>query len=734
MTLINGTNSRGPVPVGKGEKDEFELEISDPNIVRIDGFASGICQITALKEGSTDLLLKNRDDGEIWKRHHITVATAVYSNIKASNPRHNRFNQKQLTKGDIYDLEVELFTKHDMKIYPSENILSIMDVSDTLYPLEFEKNRLLSKVRVNTNGFMNASNTLKSIIGDDEKEYELVPHVYSKVTFEAWNPIELDPEEFVLPWDPNVKPSYSLAYKVRGGDDTYRFNISNTELASSDQHTIDDGTTGMNIRLKEKERTKDSNHRTVIKTHGGPGTFEVVAYMPKNPEDNQDNSTVHLKPVSRIEFNPRNKMVEFPTSSDITLTLKMTTIVNHNETAMFHQCHEVPYEILLSDEENFKSIKTTNRTIVNYKEGRKTMTAARWVFEKDQKCTDFKIKQLSQRPGLLAEVGIKYQEPLSGKVLRARKVISTFDTLKVLHPKQKGNEGTKLVLPVGSSSDIVLKGGPLPWKKLFGKHIDHFKNVSIDGEEYTKENTKPFKVLRNEVASKDDVEENLVDDEKPINDLHVYTITCMKEGSGTFSLTVGNHDDPNDEWLPLTSTVNLNILCSLPSKLNIISEGSGIVHDAKGNAFADNTKDINILLTVKDKNGNTFENIQSLQFARKDSSESLIDQSKSKGEFVVPQQPLHDHASITLPGKPYQTLVPSGKEGRLEVSVKLSGYNENELKKNGIENPPILPKVADDEDYDEEDEDEYVEHNHDLIKYLTIELVSPDKIKAIKSK
>ena len=144
----------------------------------------------------------------------------------------------------------------------------------------------------------------------------------------------------------------------------------------------------------------------------------------------------------------------------------------------------------------------------------------------------------------------------------------------------------------------------------------------------------------------------------------------------------GLPDDPNDEWLPLTSTVNLNILCSLPSKLNIISEGSGIVHDAKGNAFADNTKDINILLTVKDKNGNTFENIQSLQFARKDSSESLLDQSKSKGEFVVPQQPLHDHASITLPGKPYQTLVPSGKEGRLEVSVKLSGYNENELKKN----------------------------------------------------
>merc|ERR1719412_1821918 len=210
----------------------------------------------------------------------------------------------------------------------------------------------------------------------------------------------------------------------------------------------------------------------------------------------------------------------------------------------------------------------------------------------------------------------------------------------------------------------------------------------------------------------------------------------MKEGSGTFILTVGNHDDPTDEWLPITSTASVDILCSLPSKLNIISEGVGIEHDAKGNTFADNTKDINILLTVKDKQGNTFENIQSLLFARKESSESLIDQSKSKVKFTVPQQPFHDYGSITLPGKPYQTLVPSGQEGRLEVAVKLSGYDENELKKNGIENPPILPTVIDidDEDYDDEEEEEYVEHNYELIKHLTIELVSPDKIKALKNK
>jgi len=92
------------------------------------------------------------------------------------------------------------------------NIQSIMDVSDNIIGLEFEKNRLLSKVQIGKEiGFMNASNTLKSIVGDNDKEYEL-PHVHSKVVFESWDPIVLEPEEFILPWDENEKTSCRLVY------------------------------------------------------------------------------------------------------------------------------------------------------------------------------------------------------------------------------------------------------------------------------------------------------------------------------------------------------------------------------------------------------------------------------------------------------------------------------------------------------------------------------------------
>ena len=727
MSLGDGKNARVQVLVGKGEKDEFELEVQDPEILRIDGFASGGCQVTALKEGSTDILLKNRVDGQIWKRHHVTITTPAYSKIKASNPRHHRVNQKQLTKGDTYDLEVEMFTKHDMKIYPSENILSVMDASDSLSSEHFEDNRLLAKVTVLATGYMNVSNTLKSIKGDDDKEYEILPHVHSKTTFEAWHPLDLAPEEYLLPWDANVKPSYSLVYKVRGGDDKYRFNISDSTLASSDQNTTESYNGANNIKLGE------SMHQAVVSTHSGPGTFEVVAYMPRNPEDNQDNGTVHILPVSRIDFNPRDQCVEFLTSSDIRLTLKMTTQLL-NETAMFHQCHEVPYEVVVSDEDNFKAVKTTGRTAIHYGDGRRSMKEKRELYESSQECTDFKILQLSQKPGLLAEVGIKYEEPLSGKVLRARRVISTFDGLKVLHPEPKNQKPSKLVLPVGSSSDVVFKGGPLPWKKLFGKQANHFKNISIDGEEYDSDKSTNFlKVIRNEVGSKDDTDETLIDDNETINDLHVYTITCLSEGRGSVRLTVGNEKDLSLEWEPVTGSAEINVVCNIPNKLTLRIMGEGIVHDTKGNILADFTKDIKIALTLKDKNGNTFETIESIEVDRRLSDETLIDSAKTATGFVIPKTQFKDYDNIKLPGKPYQILVPSGKEGTLEISLRLSGYNEESLKKNGIKNAPPLPTVSEDKDYDEEDEEEYIEHNHDLIQHLTIKLVSPQQIKEINT-
>jgi hypothetical protein len=284
------------------------------------------------------------------------------------------------------------------------------------------------------------------------------------------------------------------------------------------------------------------------------------------------------------------------------------------------------------------------------------------------------------------------------------------------------------------SSDVVFKGGPLPWKKLFGKQVNHVKNISVDGEEYDSDkSTNLLRVIRNDVGSEDDTNETLIDDNETIKDLHVYTITCLSEGRGSVKLTVGNEKDLSLEWEPVTSSAEINIVCNLPNRLILRTMGEGIVHNTKGNILADFTKDIDIALTLKDKNGNTFETIESIELDRKLSDEALIDPATTKTGFVIPKTQFQDYENIKLPGKPYQTLVPAGKEGTLDISLRLSGYNEELLKKNEITNPPSLPKVSEDEDYDEEDEQEYIEHNHDLIQHLTIKLVSPQQIQKINT-
>merc|ERR1712064_113971 len=107
-----------------------------------------------------------------------------------------------------------------------------------------------------------------------------------------------------------------------------------------------------------------------------------------------------------------------------------------------------------------------------------------------------------------------------------------------------------------------------------------------------------------------------------------------------------------------------------------------------------NTKESKVSITVKDKNGNTFDNVQSLKFDRKFSAYELLDKSKSSATTTIPHSQFGEFPSIQLPGKPYYTLVPTEKDGSLDLKVKLVGYDENELKKNGIENPPSLPKIV----------------------------------------
>ena len=86
-------------------------------------------------------------------------------------------------------------------------------------------------------------------------------------------------------------------------------------------------------------------------------------------------------------------------------------------------------------------------------------------------CAYFNIKALTNSGS--TKVTLSYLEPSSGRTLRAHTTITVFSPLEVVYPvKEKLDVKPTILLPIGSSSKLVLTGGPRPWH---GMPTAHFK-------------------------------------------------------------------------------------------------------------------------------------------------------------------------------------------------------------------------------------------------------------------
>ena len=52
------------------------------------------------------------------------------------------------------------------------------------------------------------------MLTEDDEEIEIVPHVKGATDFEIYESVVIKPRETVLPWDENLKTSYTLKYEV----------------------------------------------------------------------------------------------------------------------------------------------------------------------------------------------------------------------------------------------------------------------------------------------------------------------------------------------------------------------------------------------------------------------------------------------------------------------------------------------------------------------------------------
>ena len=86
-------------------------------------------------------------------------------------------------------------------------------------------------------------------------------------------------------------------------------------------------------------------------------------------------------------------------------------------------------------------------------------------------CAYFNVKAKTNSGS--TKITVSYLEPSSGRTLRAHTTITVFSPLEVVYPvKEKLDVKPTILLPIGSSSKLVLTGGPRPWH---GMPTAHFK-------------------------------------------------------------------------------------------------------------------------------------------------------------------------------------------------------------------------------------------------------------------
>lgn len=679
--LLEGGNAKISLleSIGSKEKPEFSalkitgpdaeylLDVKEKEIVSINK-ETGI--ITGVMPGEeTILLVKDLD-------HNIVKGTPVRctrpDRLEVLSMPHPE--SRQLVVGREYEIVVNVYDKENHKIYPSENILTKTTFGKQFEIIEISENGLWARVRTTLLGVGKIKASLRSTLTPDDDEIELTPHVKGFTDFQIFEELLVTPAVNILPWDETINPEYKLEYKTTGGGKVYGYRTSPSSSATVDS----EGT------------------MTVV---SGPGTITLTAGMVKSIHNNATAKLYLLRPID-MDFK-ENIAAEMVEGNTIRIPIRaFGEMPETKERQAFSDCGDIPLDIHLSNNKDFLIEGTTKRGEHN-----------------DQgSCKTILVKGLTA--GSSTKMTVMYPVPGTTRQLRIFTQISTYEMLKSISPALERESKTPIVLAVGSSRKMVLRGGPNPW---IGKPSSFYKQGVVENPEIAK------------VGELKNLEEG---------NYHVYEVTCIKLGDTKVTVTVGNKPSTTNRR-PGVDTRTVYISCSEPAKIQLRlgptphlggSTGISVANPHNGRVMTYNYRDLSVLVTVKDSLGRTMDNVTSLQFDFQVSDEELLPIT-DQGKVKQGQVHVEGLEEVNVPSKAFHNFSPSGRKGDVDVYVAITGYRKDVLEALGVVAPPDLPKPPpfdDDEDY--EDEEEFVEHAHGLAETLELTLTTDAEIEAVSDK
>ncbi|KMQ97059.1 putative nuclear pore membrane glycoprotein 210 [Lasius niger] len=510
-----------------------------------------------------------------------------------------------LVLGHTHEIIVELYDNKDHKFHLGEGVEVSMKIDEQYFePKSITQNGTYAVVLPISCGVTVVEAILRGIIDKRGKRITFEPQPSTRTELTIHTPVVVQPSVLAVPWDVVNKSRFDIMLRANGGDGSY--------VWSSRQPSIVTVSQNGGIRILSA------------------GTAEVTVAMARN-QYNRDTAKIYVLSPSRlkiIEYNMEAAVGE-PIHLHVALFGKLINGSDVKEIP-FSDCKDVNLEVYIPDE-NF--LRTFDKNV-------QPIGAACAV-----------ITMINYRYIGTSDVTVAYNvndDNAMDRYLTDNVTISAYEPLVAIYPESK-----KTLLAVGSSRNVVFKGGPLPWTN---KSQDYSREIRLSNEqivemaEYEDSSNGPF-------------------------DRAVFKVICKALGETTLTYTVSN--------VPLLANCRrthasetITIVCGKPRYIYLQpefmdSESCPIGQNAD-KIIAHSDKPLRISVIVKDEDGKQFDNITSLnvEWNLKPSDSGIVEQPSGTMEET------RTDANVVLPKAHYQNIIYKKRHGTLTIFATVTGYQK----------------------------------------------------------
>lgn len=355
------------------------------------------------------------------------------------------------------------------------------------------------------------------------------------------------------------------------------------------------------------------------------GRTKVTVSLPKNPAL-QASATVVVQPPSKLVIvsSTIDGEIDSPIFLSVALFYSFETSTGARKFALFSNCTGFPFEVKIQNSDFYYNSSSHAKT-------------------PPDACTTLAI--IGRFAGS-TQVTVSYHSEYG--ILQNVITVTAYEPLRISSP-----DTGKTVLSVGAQRYVVFEGGPSKRSQGHSVNIDSDQRVISVEQTY-----------------------DGIDNER------IFLVTCHSLGKGFISLE--EKSLISMEGLPIPAKKRVDVVCANPKNFalsaDILDKNPACPIVFQGSNIVLNSKPIIVRVTIKDDEGNVFDNATSLDVKWALSDENL-------GEIYFQNSiKLQEEtkANYKLPLYHFQIITPSSKIGSSVVTAKIVNYKKSWLKRLSI--------------------------------------------------